>query len=263
MCSLPVIKYSLLLLLTPLPPALIFFVLPPSNKVFTPPSTHPPPTDTYFFLCSLPVIKYSLLLPLTPLPPHLFFFVCVLPPSNKVVTPLSTHPPPNHRQWGPQVFEHYLPLPPTGSENLRRPCRCQVSRLHYRQGPSQKALHCQGLGSDQLEGFLRGPLPMAKSWGPVGALFRGSFRGAPPVNKSLDLPWKFSLQAVKSTIKISTALYSDLCTYSQARSCNKTLHDEKASDFISRWSSLHYRVFSKWTFRTKVELDLKVTSPQV
>ena len=43
---------------------------------------------------------------------------------------------------------------------------------------------------------------MAKSWGPVGALFRGSFRGAPPVNKSLDLGGFFRLDAVKSTIKI-------------------------------------------------------------
>ena len=51
---------------------------------------------------------------------------------------------------------------------------------------------------------------MAKSQGPGCAHFLGSFRGAPPVNKSLDLGgFFFRLDAVNCTIKISTALYSD------------------------------------------------------
>ena len=72
LCSLPVIK-SPLPPLTPLLPTVNFFVFSPSNKVFTPPSTHPPPTGSYYY----------------------YFFA--RPPSNKVFTPPSTTP--SHRQW--------------------------------------------------------------------------------------------------------------------------------------------------------------------
>ena len=117
-------------------------------------------------------------------PPIDFFFLLFL--CNKVFTPPSSHPfPPSPVVGSPSLWA--LPPPPTGSENPGG----QVSRLHHRQGPSQKALHCQGLGCDQSGGFLRGPLPMAKSWGPGSAHFRGPFRGAPPVNKTFDFRFCF------------------------------------------------------------------------
>ena len=155
-CSLSVIKSSLLLPLTPLPPAVNFCLFPPCNKVFTPFSTHPPPPPHPFpstsneFFRSLSVIKFSLLPPLTPLPPPFPFhqqWIFSLSLSNKVFTSPSSHPPPTGSEFFcslpvmkfsllppftlppvtgslvHQVFEHYLPPPPTGSENLRGPSR--------------------------------------------------------------------------------------------------------------------------------------------